>query len=397
MDKSNTTGCAENITETQKYANPEIANRGSFPVPHTSLSGERKNFKRAANRGRKYSRLSSSRTYPLRSSESTRALRSTSVAEKSPSDAMQALTERAAKKPTRDSVDTPPKPAAKRIRRKETTESGPDDELLKVPKRIRYFLNRINFQQNFLQVYASEGWKNQSLEKIRPEKELERAKAEIMQCKIRIREAFQKLDNLLTVGKLEKSSFDTKRMISCDHIVCATCRLQGPSSNNGIILCHSCDRGFHQNCLNPLLLSKDIPEAGERWLCPACDCKTNCIELINEHQGTNLSINDSWEKVFPGAAAVVHGPLQNDLPNLPSDDSEDHDFDPNISEEHVADHVEGSSKEDGDEGSDSDDSNFIMSSDNSEHMKEKEKVDDLGLPSEDSEDGDYDPEGSDSE
>ena len=90
-------------------------------------------------------------------------------------------------------------------------------------------------------------------------------------------------------------------------------------------------------------------------------------------------------------------PMQNEVHDLPSDNSEDDDFDPNISEEHVAGHAEGSSEEDGDEGSDSDDSNFIMSSDNSEHVKEKEKVDDLGLPSEDSEDGDYDPEGSDSD
>jgi len=94
---------------------------------------------------------------------------------------------------------------------------------------------------------------------------------------------------------------------------------------------------------------------------------------------------------------VAHGPMQNDVADLPSDDSEDDDFDPNISEEHVAGHAEGSSEEDGDEGSDSDDSNFMTSSDNSEHVKEKVKVDDLGLPSEDSEDDDYDPAGPDSD
>ena len=42
---------------------------------------------------------------------------------------------------------------------------------------------------------------------------------------------------------------------------------------------------------------------------------------------------------------------------------------------------------------DSDDSNFITSSDNnSEHVKEKDNVDDLGLLSEDSDDDDYYPE-----
>jgi hypothetical protein len=38
-----------------------------------------------------------------------------------------------------------------------------------------------------------------------------------------------------------------------------------------------------------------VPEGEEGWLCPACDCKIDCIELINELQGTDLDINDSWE------------------------------------------------------------------------------------------------------
>ncbi|XP_037408775.1 homeobox protein HOX1A-like [Triticum dicoccoides] len=385
MDKNNICGSAEDIIETPNFANcslhPETLEKcHGFPFPYTSLSGERKNFKRAANRGRKGSRVLLSTTYPLRSSENTRrVLRSRSVADKSPIDAAQTPTERAAKKTKRD----------------RPTKTGPNDGLSKLRNRIRNISSRMNYQKHFIEVYASEGWKKQSLEKIRPEKELERAKADIMRCKLRIREAFQKLDNLLAVGKLEKSLFDYERMISSDHIVCATCRLQGPTSNNGIILCDgACDRGFHQNCLNPRLLTKDIPGAGERWLCPECDCKMKCIELINELQGTNLSISDSWEKVFPEAAAVAHGPMQNDVPDLPSDDSEDDDFNPNISEEHVAGHVEGPSEDD---ISDSDDSNFITSSDNSEHVKEKEKVDVLELPSDDSENEEYDPAGPDSD
>ncbi|XP_044445024.1 homeobox protein HOX1A-like [Triticum aestivum] len=417
MDKNNICGSAEDIIETPNFANcslhPETLEKcHGFPFPYTSLSGERKNFKRAANRGRKGSRVLLSTTYPLRSSENTRrVLRSRSVADKSPIDAAQTPTERAAKKPLCDDVHTLVKPSGKRTKRDRPTKTGPNDGLSKIRNQIRNISSRMNYQKHFIEVYASEGWKKQSvscnvemlfthtqtcsLEKIRPEKELERAKADIMRCKLRKREAFQKLDNLLAVGKLEKSLFDYERMISSDHIVCATCRLQGPTSNNGIILCDgACDRGFHQNCLNPRLLTKNIPGAGERWLCPECDCKMKCMELINELQGTNLSINDSWEKVFPEAAALAHGPMQNDVPDLPSDDSEDDDFNPNISEEHVAGHVEGPSEDD---ISDSDDSNFITSSDNSEHVKEKEKVDVLELPSDDSEDEDYDPAGPDSD
>ncbi|KAM0862295.1 hypothetical protein ACQ4PT_045357 [Festuca glaucescens] len=402
MDKSTAPGPAEDILEDGNHANSsqntETFKHQSFPYTSQSL-GERRNYKRAANRGRKGSRVSSSRNYPFSSSDSTaRVLRSRSVEEKSPSDSVHTLIEKAAKKPPSDPVHTVVKPAAKKTKNGKPAKKSSGNEFLTIRKRVRYVLNRMNYEQSLLEAYASEGWKRQSLEKIRPEKELERAKAEIVRCKLRIREAFQSLDHLLSVGKLQESLFDSEGKISCDDIVCSTCSTQDVTLNNDIILCDGvCDRGFHQNCLNPPLLTKDIPAGDEGWLCPACDCKIDCIDIINELQGTDLSIDDSWEKVFPEAAAVAHGQMQNDVPDLPSDDSEDDDFDPNIAEEHVGGHVEVSSEEDEGEDSDSDDSNFITSSDNSEHVKEKEKVDDLGLPSEDSEDDDYDPAGPDSD
>jgi len=57
-----------------------------------------------------------------------------------------------------------------------------------------------------------------SLEKIRPEKELERAKEEILQCKLRIREAFRNMDSLLSKGKLEESLFDSSGEISSEDV-----------------------------------------------------------------------------------------------------------------------------------------------------------------------------------
>ncbi|XP_062180168.1 homeobox protein HOX1A-like isoform X2 [Phragmites australis] len=237
-----------------------------------------------------------------------------------------------------------------------------------------------------------------SLDKIRPEKELERAKAEILRCKLRIREVFQNLDSLLSKGKINECLFDSEGEISSEDIFCATCGKKDVTLDNDIILCDgACDRGFHQNCLNPPLHTEDIPEGDEGWICPACDCKIDCADVINELQGTDLSIGDSWEKVFPEAAAFANGPKQGDAFDLPSDDSEDDDFDPNMAEEHVSSKEEESSEEDEDGGSDSDDSNFVTSSDDSEPLVDNKKVDDLGLPSEDSEDDDYDPAGPDSD
>ena len=143
-------------------------------------------------------------------------------------------------------------------------------------------------------------------------------------------------------------------------------------------------------------------------MCPACDCKVDCIELVNESQGTSFSLTDTWEvnnrslsfhylvlgwiffiphcvpsyqqKVFPEAAVAAGG--QNQDPNfgLPSDDSDDNDYNPDSSET--------DEKDQGDESS-SDESDFTSTS---EELEAPANVDPyLGLPSDDSEDDDYDP------
>jgi len=258
----------------------------------------------------------------------------------------------------------------------------------------------MNYEQSLIQAYASDGWKGQSSEKIRPEKELERAKAEILRCKLRIREAFRNMDSLLSEGKIDDSLFDSEGEISSEDIFCAICGSKHVTLKNDIILCDgACDRGFHQKCLNPPLLAEDIPPDDEGWLCPACDCKLDCIDVLNELQGSTLAIHDSWEKVFPESASLANGSNQIGTSDLPSDDSEDNDYDPTLAEGNMVDENK-SSAEDGDEGSDSDDLDFMTSSDDSEpstkkrsKLKNKNTVDDPGLPSEDSEDDDFDPEG----
>ena len=38
-----------------------------------------------------------------------------------------------------------------------------------------------------------------------------------------------------------------------------------------------------------------VPPDDEGWLCHACDCKVDCMDLLNDSQGTKLSVIDSWE------------------------------------------------------------------------------------------------------
>ncbi|KAG8067990.1 hypothetical protein GUJ93_ZPchr0005g15185 [Zizania palustris] len=249
------------------------------------------------------------------------------------------------------------------------SERGGDEvkDCQKISREIRYFLNRMNYEQTLIEAYDNEGWNAKRMEKIRPEKELERARAEILRCKMKIRTAFQNLDLIPKGKKLDGSLFDSEGRISNEDIFCGTCGTGDVTLNNDIILCDgSCDRAFHQNCLNPPLLTEHIPAGEQAWLCPACDCKLDLMDKINQLQGSNLSISDSWEKVFLEAAALPPaGYVQNDpCDDLPSDDSEDGDFDPDLGQDHEQHHADGqeerlSDEEDGDEGSGSDELNFL--------------------------------------
>ncbi|QHO35935.1 Homeobox protein [Arachis hypogaea] len=256
---------------------------------------------------------------------------------------------------------------------------GVIDEFSRIRARLRYLLKRVSYEQNLIDAYSSEGWKGYSLEKLKPEKELQRAKTEILRRKLKMRDLFRYLDSLCAEGRLPESVFDSEGEIDSEDIFCAKCSSKELSTNNDIILCDgACERGFHQLCVDPPLLTENIPPGDEGWLCPGCDCKDDCIELVNDSLGTRLSLEDSWERVFPEAAAVDAFNVDHNS-GLPSDDSDDDDYDPDVKEDVEA------------EGGES-------SSDESEYASASEKLEDsghedqyMGLPSEDSEDDDYNP------
>ncbi|XP_054777293.1 homeobox protein HAT3.1 isoform X2 [Prosopis cineraria] len=253
------------------------------------------------------------------------------------------------------------------------------DEFSRIRARLRYFLSQVRYKQSLIDAYSGEGWKGYSLEKLKPEKELQCAKSKILGFKLKIRDLFRHLDTLCAEGRLPQSLFDSKGEICSEDIFCAKCMSKDLTTGNDIILCDGvCDRGFHQFCLEPPLLSENIPPDDEGWLCPGCDCKDDCFDLLNDLLGTSLSIYDSWERVFPEAAAVAGNKVDGNL-GLPSDDSDDDDYNPDVTADEE---VEGGKS----------------SSDESENASASEKMEAphsgnpyLGLPSDDSEDNDYDP------
>ncbi|KAB5520712.1 hypothetical protein DKX38_025031 [Salix brachista] len=254
------------------------------------------------------------------------------------------------------------------------------DEYSRIRARLRYLLNRMSYERSLITAYSGEGWKGLSLEKLKPKKELQRATSEIIRHKVKIRDLFQHIDSLCGEGRFPASLFDSEGQIDSEDIFCAKCGSKDWTADNDIILCDgACDRGFHQFCLVPPLLREDIPPGDEGWLCPGCDCKVDCIDLLNDSQGTNISISDSWENVFPEAAAAVSGQKLDYNFGLSSDDSDDNDYDPDGPD------IDEKSREE----SSSDESDFGSASEEFEAPPDDKQY--LGLPSDDSEDDDYDP------
>ncbi|KAF9675838.1 hypothetical protein SADUNF_Sadunf09G0074900 [Salix dunnii] len=212
------------------------------------------------------------------------------------------------------------------------------DEYSKIKAHLRYLLNRMNYEQSLITAYSGEGWKGLSLEKLKPEKELQRATSEIIRRKVKIRDLFQHIDSLCSEGRFPASLFDSEGQIDSEDIFCAKCGSKDLNADNDIILCDgACDRGFHQFCLIPPLLREEIPPGDEGWLCPGCDCKVDCTDLLNDSQGTNISISDCWEEEesssdesdFTSASEEFKPPPDGkEFMGLSSDDSEDDEYDP---------------------------------------------------------------------
>lgn len=57
-----------------------------------------------------------------------------------------------------------------------------------------------------------------SLEKLKPEKELQRATSEILRRKLKIRDLFQHIDSLCAEGKLPESLFDSEGQIDSEDV-----------------------------------------------------------------------------------------------------------------------------------------------------------------------------------
>ncbi|CAA2938159.1 pathogenesis-related homeodomain isoform X1 [Olea europaea subsp. europaea] len=278
----------------------------------------------------------------------------------------------------------------KRKKRKDNVEL---DEASRLQRRTRYLLIKLKLEQNLIDAYSAEGWKGQSREKIKPEKELQRAKKQILKCKLGIREAIRQLDLLSSVGRIDDSAVAPDGSVHHEHIICAKCKMREALPDNDIILCDgTCNRAFHQKCLDPPLSTENRDES---WFCKFCKSKMDILEATNAHLGTHFPMDSNWQDVFKEEALLPDGGDSMLCPEQewPSDDSEDDDYDPERIEPSCSDSM-ASSESDGSEYSSSflgslEDEPLSLSGRNEERRKECQDIysELIGVDSDENNDG----------
>ncbi|KAK9665154.1 hypothetical protein RND81_14G093900 [Saponaria officinalis] len=225
------------------------------------------------------------------------------------------------------------------LKRKRKTKRRNDkvvrDEASQLQRRARYLLVKLKLEQSLIDAYTGEGWNGQSREKIKPENELQRAKKQLINCKLGIRDTVRQLDLLGSIGKIDESFISPDGSVHHEHIFCKKCQTQEVSEDNDIILCDgTCNCAFHQKCIDPPMATEDIPPEDEGWLCKYCDCKMDLLEAMNAHLGTQFSDACMWQDIFK-EEALLSGAGLNDVnreQEWPDDDSDDNDYNPETGE-----------------------------------------------------------------
>ncbi|QDZ23198.1 homeobox domain-containing protein [Chloropicon primus] len=252
------------------------------------------------------------------------------------------------------------KEGRKRTSVKRAAKDDPREEVNpfeKAKRRVMSQISRIKKETWLLETYEMEGWRGASKEKLKPKGELERARNAIEQAKTVIQDNMKFIEEGGGFMAIPREKYTASGQLDEKDIFCAKCLGVDAPDGNDIILCDGfCGRAYHQKCLDPPLKLEDLPPDDEGWLCPSCCAKADCVYYLNNLMGTAMPLEVPWHAIYsakpedsdsdaaPGRKARREGRssgggesgnggpdfLQMDLP---SEESEDEDFEPSSSDQ----------------------------------------------------------------
>jgi len=184
-------------------------------------------------------------------------------------------------------------------KRKRTDEATAVHEFKSCFGKVKTQLKNIRFHNLMLDTYERDGWKSANLEKMLPVEELDRARVKIREAQIKLRMILYDLMEGEEAKKEKRLGEADEDGHDASDIYCATCGdNEDDDEKNDIVLCdlEGCNRAFHQKCCVPEVETSELGEEDEDWFCRRCSCLLDCLNLINDHLGTDF---DSWQEVFP--------------------------------------------------------------------------------------------------
>ncbi|GIL65996.1 hypothetical protein Vafri_19637 [Volvox africanus] len=131
---------------------------------------------------------------------------------------------------------------------------------------------------------------------------MHRSRVALERRRAAIREALALCDAPPGLRSIPAELFDEEGELEEHHIFCAVCHSYEMADDDDVILCDGpCNCAFHQNCLDPPVDVSKLPE-DEGWLCPACDCKADILDVLYEEFGIEYDINEPWTNILPPSA-----------------------------------------------------------------------------------------------
>ncbi|KDO29991.1 hypothetical protein SPRG_05180 [Saprolegnia parasitica CBS 223.65] len=192
------------------------------------------------------------------------------------------------------------------------------DPVKRLLNRVRARLSQLRYQTTYIETYEADGWRKRSTEKLKPSGELEKARRKLRYGKQMLLADIRSFQEHYAAHRpLPRDAGEMNE----EDILCAKCLLSTTAPDNDILICESpgCNRVYHQQCLEPVLLTKDLPAEDVDWYCHLCRGIFEALRL------TNLSFGTAWmavDEVFPDLEAETAA-AESDL--IPSD-SDDDDF-----------------------------------------------------------------------